>query len=323
MTEINLESIVSNNDNSREPAPTLQGQGYGVVEPTKGARKPSLFALALGSPDDKAHYCNLIDELEDGVADLAKSIERQGQLQNCGVRLLNGGKYALTFGARRCLAVLYLHAKNGKPAMVTATISKANNKTAVIESAAENIHLPPSYIDQARLFQRLLDQKLTVKEIAKVYPMGKATEQNIRHRLTLLDLPKEAQLKVHHGKMSQDAALKLLKKTKVISKRTPVSEMEEDGTEEGRQQPMPDEGESQAKGKPVRRESLAKEKVLVGTNADLDAILQNFLGKLRAFNPKHLSPDKPAELLRLIRQVQKMLATIKGKASKIKLAKVG
>src|SRR5262249_52299820 len=148
---------------------------------------------------------------DESLVALAESIDQQGQLQNCRVRSLDGGKYALTFGTRRCLAVLYLHAKHGKEARVAATVSESDGKAALIESAAENVHLPPSYIDQARLFKRLCDQGLTVKEIAKVCPMGKATEQNIRHRLRLLELPPEVQLKVHHGKLSQDAALKLLK----------------------------------------------------------------------------------------------------------------
>src|SRR5262245_50987654 len=107
MTEIDLKDIVSNSDNSREPAPRLQGLGYGIVEPVEGADKPSLFALALGNPGDQARYCKLVEQYEESLVDLADSIDRQGQLQNCRVRPLSGGKYALSFGARRCLAVLY------------------------------------------------------------------------------------------------------------------------------------------------------------------------------------------------------------------------
>src|SRR5262249_36474020 len=177
-----------------------------------------------------------------------ESIDRQGQLQNCRVRPVSEGKYALTFGARRCLAVLFLHAKHGRPAKVGATVGEADGKAALVESAAENIHLPPSFIDQARLFKRLRDQGLTVKEIAKVCPMGKATEQNIRHRLRLLELPPEVQLKVHHGKLSQDAALKLLAKKDVENNETPheppvAGPQGSEATTEGESQERPESRE--------------------------------------------------------------------------------
>ena len=134
MTEINLNSIVNNSDNTREPAPKLQGLGYGIVEPVKGSGKPSLFSLALGIPIDKRRYCKLVEQYEEGLVDLAQSIDQQGQLQNCRVRPVGNGQYTLTFGARRCLAALYRHAKNGKAATVWATVSQADDKAAVLEA---------------------------------------------------------------------------------------------------------------------------------------------------------------------------------------------
>ncbi len=86
MTEIELKDIVSNSDNTRESAPFLQGLGYGVVEPVEGAGKPSLFSLALGDPEAKRRYCALVERYEDGLVDLAGSINRDGQLLNCRVR---------------------------------------------------------------------------------------------------------------------------------------------------------------------------------------------------------------------------------------------
>src|SRR4051812_35716873 len=86
MNEIELKDIVSNSDNTREPVPHLQGLGYGVVDPVEGSGKPSLFALALGSPDDKLLYCDLIEEYEEALTDLAESMALRGQLQHCRVR---------------------------------------------------------------------------------------------------------------------------------------------------------------------------------------------------------------------------------------------
>jgi ParB/RepB/Spo0J family partition protein len=323
MTEIDLNNIVTNSDNSREPAPTLQGLGYGIVEPIEGADKPSLFALALGEHGDRARYRNLVERYEESLVDLAESIGRQGQLQNCRVRPAGEGKYALTFGARRCLAVLYLHARHGRPAKVGATVSEADGKTAVAESAAENIHLPPSYIDQARLFKRLRDQGLTVKQIAKVCPMGKATEQNIRHRLRLLELPPEVQIKVHHGKLSQDAALKMLAMKDVENNETPqeppAPEPEGEGTYsevEPQQGPESSAEEPQPDGEPHREEQGAKEEASAGRDAGLRAILESFIDRMGEFDLDHFSPDNPAELRRLAHQAQKRLAAIRGKLSK-------
>lgn len=321
MTEIDLKNIVSNNDNSREPAPVLQGYGYGVVEPVGGVGKPSLFALALGNPEDQARYCKLVEQYEEPLVALAESIDQQGQLQNCRVRPISEGKHALTFGARRCLAVLYLHAKHGKKAKVAATVSESDGKEALIESAAENVHLPPSYIDQARLFKRLCDQGLTVKEIAKVCPMGKATEQNIRHRLRLLELLPEVQIKVHHGKLSQDAALKLLKNLngEEAPQQPPVAEPQ-GSKPHSEEEPLPTKKEPQADG-----ESVSDEEAPAGTEAELRAILQSFIDKLNAFDLDGFSAQDPKELLRVTRKATRILSKVKAKAKgpKEKLALVG
>jgi ParB/RepB/Spo0J family partition protein len=324
VTEIDLKDIVTNSDNSREPAPRLQGHGYGVVEPAEGAEKPSLFALALGSPEDQARYCELVEQYEESLVGLAESIDRQGQLQNCRVRPVSEGRYALTFGARRCLAVLYLHAKHGGPAKVGATVGEGGEQAALVESAAENIHLPPSYIDQARLFKRLRDQGLTVQEVARVCPMGKATEQNIRHRLRLLELRPEVQLKVHHGKLSQDAALKLLATKDVEDGEAPheppvAGPQGGETTTEGepRQRPESSQGEPQADEEPPQ-----KEEAPAGRDAELRAILEGFIARLGEFDLDCFSPENPVELLRLARQAQKKLTAIKGQATKGKASKV-
>jgi hypothetical protein len=126
---------------------------------------------------------------------------------------------------RRALAVLYSHAKTRgkKPAKIRATVGEGDEKTALIESAAENAHrLPPPLMDQARLFKRMTDAGMTDGQIAKVYPMGKDTAQVIRLRLRLLKCPEEVQQKVHLGKMTQEAALKIFAERNAGRKKAPV-----------------------------------------------------------------------------------------------------
>jgi hypothetical protein len=188
--------------------------------------------------------------------------------------------------------------------------------------------LPPSYIDQARLFKRLRDQGLTVKEIAKVCPMGKATEQNIRHRLRLLELPPDVQLKVHHGKLSQDAALKLLAKKDVENGEThhepPVPPAPGSETTEGELQPRPESSEEEPED---NWEPLAKDQVQAA-EAELRGVLEGFIDRVSGVNFDRCRLQHPDELLRLVRQAQKKLTAIKrtaskGKASSVRLVLVG
>jgi hypothetical protein len=64
MSAIDLRDVISDSDNSRESAPGLQGLGYGIVRPANG--KPALFALALGTPEQQAEYCELVERHEEG-----------------------------------------------------------------------------------------------------------------------------------------------------------------------------------------------------------------------------------------------------------------
>ena len=292
MTAIDLKDIVSNGDNTREPAPALQGMGYGVVEPVEGADRPTLFFLALGTPEDKRDYCHLVERYEGSLVDLAASIDREGQLLNCRVRPHGQDKYVLTFGARRCLAVLYLHARDGKPAVVWATVSEGDDRQALIESAAENAHrLPPSYIDQARLFRRMRDRGMTVKDIAALYPMGRSAEQNIRHRLRLLELPPEVQIKVHHGRLSQDAALKLMK--------TPVTK------------------DTTAPATPPQHEKRGlPDDPPAASGDDLRTALQDFIARLTALDLDGVPPADPDELLRLADEARHLLSAVEEAALK-------
>lgn len=306
MTEIDLKDIVGNTDNSRESAPRLQGLGYGLVEPGQG--KPALFALALGTAEEKAEYCKLVERHDEGLVDLAQSIGRQGQLLNCRVRPAGEGKYLLTFGCRRALAVLYLHAASGgkTPAKVWATVGEGDDKEALVESAAENAHrLPPSLIDQARLFQRMKDAGMSAARIARVYPMGKATEQIVRLRLRLLKLPKEAQLKVHAGKMSQDAALKLLGEGTSGRKKS-LATKAKNGQKVGA------EGRTSGEEIPAGAEGAGAD---VGEISPLPAggmrsLLADFVTRLRAFDPSDVKLEERDGLSALAAEARKALAVV-------------
>jgi len=306
VTEIDLKDIVGNTDNSRESAPRLQGLGYGIVEPGDG--KPSLFALALGSELDKADYCKLVERHDERLIDLAQSIDRQGQLLNCRVRVARKGKYHLTFGCRRALAVLYLHAKSGgkTPAKVLATVGKGDGKAALFESAAENAHrLPPSLIDQGRLFERMGDAGMSVKEMAKVYPMGKATEQTVRHRIRLLELPADQQLEVHEGKMSQDAALKFLGEGKVGGRNSSAANAKHE----------PKGGESVAPGIGATPPPFATKE-----GADLRSLLQDFVNGMQALDTDGLRSSDPFTLAKLAKEAQRALAAVLERLSAVNRA---
>lgn len=213
LIEARIKDVVTNHDNAREPAPALQAEGYGLCEPVAGVNKPTLFALALGSADEQKTYCTLIDTREPGIAGLAKSLMRRGLLQPCRVRAADGG-YALVAGARRVLAVLYAHAMTGGsyPAVVPATVSRADEQEAVLESFDENYQRAnPTPMDDARLYGRLRDERgWTLREIAEHCGMGEGGYQTVRNRLELLKLSDDDQAKVHAGRMTLKAALQKL-----------------------------------------------------------------------------------------------------------------
>ncbi len=135
---------------------------------------------------------------------------------------------------------------------------------------------------------------MTVKEIAALYPMGRSAEQNIRHRLRLLELPPEVQIKVHHGKLSQDAALKFLKK-----------------------------GEGAARSesaKPRRKEPNEHNEAPSTSQDDVRTVLQDFIARLKAIDIDGAPPANPDEFLLLADEARRMLATLEERASRQRLA---
>ena len=150
---------------------------------------------------------------------------------------------------------------------------------------------------------------MTVEQIARIFPMGKATGQNVRHRLRLLELPAEVQLKVHHGKLSQDAALKLLKKAG-------------EGTNKPAKMPKVG-GEREAEGNPKPKEPEQHEDGGVETEDELQTALKEFIDRLGALDFRTLSPADPDELIRLVEEARRLLCDIETKVSECTLALVG
>jgi hypothetical protein len=125
---------------------------------------------------------------------------------------------------------------------------------------------------------------MTVKQIARDYPMGKATEQNIRHRLRLLELPPNVQLEVHAGKVSQDAALKLLGEGKRGKKEPPLSRDEkahEGGGPEGGAVEVAEEREVEGQAASAGAGALPSRR---GRTGGLRRLLQDFIDRLEALD---------------------------------------
>jgi hypothetical protein len=225
MLTLNLAQVVSNMDNARDTVGNLRFKGYGVVEPLPGIAKHSLFGLALGTPEQKKTYLELIDTNEEYLVGLAASIKKRGQIVSVEVRQVEKG-YALVIGCCRCLAVLYNHAAYGDPATVEAKLFTGDSFQAYLRSVDENkYHLKTNLMDDARQCQFLKDHGKTDKEIAE--DLG-VTPGTVKNRLDLLHLDADNQNKVRLGKLSQQEALFIVhpdrtKPTKKTNTTTPKS----------------------------------------------------------------------------------------------------
>lgn len=155
---------------------------------------------------------NTRKELVDGqadsnVADLARSIERQGLLQPISVRMAaDGVRYEVVAGQRRLLAVRQLNHRT-VAAVIHADLTE---EQAVAVSLVENVHradMNPR--DKAAAFGTLLAQLGTVGEVTKATGIGEAT---IRKYLMLRSLAPELQEKLAAGEVRNTDALASLAK---------------------------------------------------------------------------------------------------------------
>ena len=134
---------------------------------------------------------------EEGLAELARSVEEVGLVQPIVVRPLFGGRYELIAGERRLRAVM----RNGD-ATITAIVRDASDLMSAEMALLENLQredLNP--MEEATAYQRLGPGgfHLTQDEIAKRTGKDRST---IANHLRLLKLPEEVQTLLATGALS-------------------------------------------------------------------------------------------------------------------------
>ncbi|MCF0231600.1 MAG: ParB/RepB/Spo0J family partition protein, partial [Enterococcus sp.] len=138
------------------------------------------------------------------IAELAKSIRKDGLLQPILVRERKNGKYQIIAGERRFQACV-----KAKLSEVPVTIKKATDAEAMELAMVENIHrsdLNP--IEEAYGYKRIMDKRrITQAELAQMLSKGRST---IANSLRLLDLPEDAQQLLYEEKISAGHARALL-----------------------------------------------------------------------------------------------------------------
>jgi ParB/RepB/Spo0J family partition protein len=249
--ELNLIHVVSNKDNSRISSP-LQSLGYGVVEPLPDSNRPSLFELALGTKEQKEEFCRLVEKHDEGLEKLAYSIGLIEQLNPIHVRKVGEGEeYLIIAGARRCLAILYFHAKHNQPPVIRAEIRDADEQTALLVSAHENLFRQPmSVMEEAWLYDRLMKGGMKPKEIKEKMRLSKKDpDQTFRNRMKLLELTPEEQQQVLKGTLSQERGINLVKSRKE-AKRT-VKKAKKKSTNGGEVAAVVEGGEDKPDRKPT------------------------------------------------------------------------
>lgn len=233
---IDIHDIKSNVSNNRYPLERLQDLGFGIFAVEPNSDKPAMVPMALSDkPEERAEYCRLIENYEcalppvpgeteadrkkrvnlrGGLLDMVDSIEREGLLEPCEVRPLeDGAGYDLVFGARRTMAILYLHCKSGRPARIVSFVKISDDDRARNRSDDENNggRKDPSPMDRSRRYLKLKQQGRTVDEIAALTGKNK---QTIQGHLDLQKLRAEEQVKVHNGEIPYSKARKLLEERK-------------------------------------------------------------------------------------------------------------
>lgn len=140
---------------------------------------------------------------EDGLAELAASIEASGLLQPVIVRPRNG-KFELIAGERRWRAIQRLGW-----AKIPAVVKEVDDQTLLTLALIENLQRDDlTSIDEAAGYQRLGEEfKLPQAEIARLVGRNRSTVANL---LRLLKLPDEVKVLVQEGKLSEGHARALL-----------------------------------------------------------------------------------------------------------------
>jgi len=162
---------------------------------TKGGKFP------LGSIDEPAGVIR-IDISDEGITELANSIQSIGQLQAILLRPV-GDRLEIVFGHRRFLAIKKLgHTE------IRAEIKDLNDVEVALMRATENIvALRLSPIEEGAVYRDLLDiHKLTLDEVGK--RMGKSIGV-VKRRMDLLKMPACLQKAIHSKQINYGVAEEL------------------------------------------------------------------------------------------------------------------
>ncbi len=138
------------------------------------------------------------------LAELSKSIEKEGLLQPILVRKMDGGTYQIIAGERRWQACKLAGLKQ-----VPVRVKDVEDDKALELALIENIQrsdLNP--IEEAYGYKRLMErQHLTQAEVARAVSKGRST---IANALRLLELPEDAQQMLFEGKIKAGHARAIL-----------------------------------------------------------------------------------------------------------------
>lgn len=138
------------------------------------------------------------------LAELSKSIEKEGLLQPILVRKMDSGTYQIIAGERRWQACKLAGLKQ-----VPVRVKDVEDDKALELALIENIQrsdLNP--IEEAYGYKRLMErQHLTQAEVARAVSKGRST---IANALRLLELPEDAQQMLYEGKITAGHARAIL-----------------------------------------------------------------------------------------------------------------
>jgi ParB family transcriptional regulator, chromosome partitioning protein len=168
---------------------------------TSGTLRELLVSNVLPNPFQPRTHVD-----EDGLVELAASIQASGLLQPVIVRARNG-QYELIAGERRWRAIQRLGW-----AKIPAVVKEVDDQTLLTLALIENLQRDDlNAIDVAAGYQRLTDDfKLPQVEIARLVGRNRSTIANL---LRLLKLPAEVKTLVQQGKLSEGHARALVNVT--------------------------------------------------------------------------------------------------------------
>lgn len=141
---------------------------------------------------------------DDGLAELAKSIEMNGLVQPITVRPDGAGRYMIIAGERRFRAHKLL-ADEGKLDAILCRISEVDDAQLAVDAIIENDQrVDVTLMEQARSYDRMTTVfGYTVEALAE--KLGKPVSR-VQHRLRLLNLTEECQHLLERGQLYETQA---------------------------------------------------------------------------------------------------------------------